>query len=133
MAEAFNAQDLDACVALYDPEASVVRLEIFGGTIAKGDQGIREVMADYVGLKPRMDVTVHHVTHAGDYALVRSQWRFTGTGNDGNPIELHYHAMEVMRRQPNGEWRFFIDHPYGADPSWAVPAERIPPSAPSAS
>jgi hypothetical protein len=32
---------------------------------------------------------------------------------------------------PNGEWRFFIDHPYGADPSWAIPAERIPSSAPS--
>ncbi len=131
LAEAFNAQNLDACVALYDPEASVVRLDIFGGTIAKGDQGIREVMADYVGLEPRMDVAIHHVTRAGDYALVRSQWRITGTGKDGKPIELHHHGMEVMRRQPNGEWRFFIDHPYGADSSWAVPAERIPPSAPS--
>jgi len=131
LAEAFNAQNLDACVALYDPEASVVRLDIFGGTIAKGDQGIREVMADYVGLEPRMDVAIHHVTRAGDYALVRSQWRITGTGKDGKPIELHHHGMEVMRRQPNGEWRFFIDHPYGADSSWAVPAERIPSSAPS--
>jgi ketosteroid isomerase-like protein len=73
-----------------------------------------------------MDVAIHHITRAGDFALVRSQWRITGTGNDGKPIELHHHGMEVMRRQPNGEWRFFIDHPYGADPSWAVPAERIP-------
>jgi uncharacterized protein (TIGR02246 family) len=130
LAEAFNAQDLDACVALYDPEASVVRLDVFGGTVAKGDQGIREVMADYVGLAPHMDVAIHHVTRAGDFALVRSQWRITGTGRDGKPIELHHHAMEVMRRQPNGEWRFYIDHPYGADASWAIPAERIPPSAP---
>jgi hypothetical protein len=25
-----------------------------------------------------------------------------------------------MRRLSNGEWVFFIDHPWGADPSWAV-------------
>jgi uncharacterized protein (TIGR02246 family) len=125
LADAFNAQDLDACVQLYDPEASVVRLDRFGGTVAKGDEGIREVMADYVGLTPHMDVTVHHVTRAGDFALVRSQWRITGTGSDGQPIELHHHGMEVMRRQPSGEWRFYIDHPYGADQSWAVPVERI--------
>ena len=64
------------------------------------------------------DVAVHHVTRAGDYALVRSQWRITGTGHDGKSIEVHHHGMEVMRR-----------HPYGADPSWAVSAGRIPPSA----
>jgi hypothetical protein len=37
-----------------------------------------------------------------------------------------------MRRQANGEWRFYIDHPYGADASWEIPTERIPPSAASA-
>ena len=39
---------------------------------------------------------------------------------DGKPIEIHHHGMEVMRRLPNGEWVFFIDHPWGADSSWAV-------------
>src|SRR5688572_21934961 len=101
LSEAFNAQDLNASVALYDTEASVVRLDSFGATVAKGDLGIREVMADYVGLAPHMDVAIHRVTRAGDYALVRSQWRITGTGPDGEPIELHHHRMEVMRRQPN--------------------------------
>jgi hypothetical protein len=32
--------------------------------------------------------------------------------------------MEVMRGLPNGEWVFFIDHPWGADASWS--AERPP-------
>jgi hypothetical protein len=32
--------------------------------------------------------------------------------------------MEVMRRLENGEWVFSIDHPWGADPSWAV--EKLP-------
>jgi hypothetical protein len=47
-------------------------------------------------------------------------WRITGTDGNGKPVEVHHHGMEVMRRLPNGEWVFFIDHPWGADPSWAV-------------
>jgi hypothetical protein len=28
----------------------------------------------------------------------------------------------VMRRAADGSWQFYIDHPFGADPSWAVDA-----------
>jgi ketosteroid isomerase-like protein len=66
-----------------------------------------------------MDVVVHHTTVAGDFALCRSQWRITGTDPSGKAIDLHQ-AMEAMRRLDNGEWVFFIDHPWGADASWAV-------------
>ena len=84
-------------------------------------------MAGYIGLKPHMDVIVHHTTVSGEFALCRSQWRITGTDKDGNPIEVHHHGMEVMRSLPSGRWVFFIDHPWGADPSWAV--DRPPPTA----
>ena len=99
----------------YHPEASVVRLEqVHGSTIAaRGADDIRATMAGYIGLK-HMDVVVHHTTVSGDFALCRSQWRITGTDQDGKPIEVHHHGMEVMRRLPNGEWVFFIDHPWGA-------------------
>jgi ketosteroid isomerase-like protein len=105
---------------LYHPDASVVGLADFGGGVAKGDAGIREVMAGYVGLAPTMDVTVQHVTHAGDVALVRSQWRIRGVDGEGAPIELHHHGMEVMRRAADGSWQFYIDHPWGADGSWSI-------------
>ena len=32
------------------------------------------------------------------------------------------HGMEVHRKLPDGTWVFFIDHPSGADPEWAVKA-----------
>ena len=88
--------------------------------VARGADDVRATMAGYIGLKPHMDVVVHHTTVSGDFALCRSQWRITGTDQDGKPLEVHHHGMEVMRRLPNGEWVFFIDHPWGADPSWAV-------------
>ena len=122
LARAFNAQDIEAAAAMYHPDARVVRLEHMHGsaTVAQGAEEIRETMAGYVGLKPHMDVVVHHTTVAGDFALYRSQWRIAGTDRSGKPVEVHHHAMEVMRRLDNGEWVFFIDHPWGADESWAV-------------
>jgi ketosteroid isomerase-like protein len=122
LARAFAAQDVDACADLYHPEVSVVRLADFGGGVANGDAGIRDVMAGYVGPAPKMDLTVHRVTYAGDLALVRSQWKIRGVDGDGDRIELHHHEMEVMRRAADGSWQFYIDHPFGADPSWAVDA-----------
>jgi ketosteroid isomerase-like protein len=122
LARAFNARDVAAAAALYHPEASVVRLgQVHGNDrVARGAQGIRDTMQGYIGLAPHMDVVVHHTTVSGDFALCRSQWCITGKDAEGKPIELEHHAMEVMRRMPDGGWVFFIDHPYGADESWAV-------------
>jgi ketosteroid isomerase-like protein len=99
LARAFNTHDVEAAAAMYHPDASVVRLDQVHGTgaVARGTAGIREAMAGYIGLKPHMDVVVPHTTVSGDFALCRSQWRITGTDENGNPIEVHHHGMEVMR------------------------------------
>jgi len=95
-----------------------------GTTTARGANGIRATMAAYIDLKPHVDVVTHHVTIAGDFAMTRSQWRITGQDKDGKPIDVHHHGMEVHRNGEDGTWYFFIDHPFGADASWAV--ERPP-------
>jgi ketosteroid isomerase-like protein len=109
---------------MYHPEASIVQVDkIHGGTkTARGAVGIRETMAAHIGMKPHMDVVTHHTTVAGDFAMTRSQWLIKGVGSRGEPIEVHHHGMEVHRRLPDGTWAFFIDHPFGADPDWAVEA-----------
>jgi ketosteroid isomerase-like protein len=126
LARAFNAQDIEAAVAMYHPEASIVQVDrVHGGTrIARGADGIRETMAAYIGLRPHMDVITHHTTVAGDFAMTRSQWLITGRDKDGNPTEVYHHGMEVHRRLADGTWVFFIDHPFGADPFWAI--EKLP-------
>jgi ketosteroid isomerase-like protein len=89
LARAFNAHDVEAAAAMYHPDASVVQLDQVHGSaaVAHGAAGIRETMAGYIGLKPHMDVVVHHTTVSGEFALCRSQWRITGTDNDGNRLK----------------------------------------------
>ena len=89
VARAFNAQDIEAAAAMYHPAARVVHLPQVHGSdnVAPGAEGIRETMAGYVGLKPHMDVVVHHATVAGDFAPCRSQWRIAGNDRDGKAAE----------------------------------------------
>ncbi|TAI65763.1 hypothetical protein CWO89_11645 [Bradyrhizobium sp. Leo170] len=109
---------------MYHPEVSIVQVDqVHGGTtIARGAEAIRQTMAAYIGLNPHMDVITHHTTVAGDFAMTRSQWLIRGVGKDGRAINVHHHGMEVHRGLPDGAWAFFIDHPFGVDPSWAIPA-----------
>jgi ketosteroid isomerase-like protein len=124
LARAFNAQDVEAAAAMYHPDASIVQVdEVHGGVkVARGADGIRKTMAAYIGLKPHMDVVTHHTTVSGDFAMTRSQWLIKGIDEDGRPTEVHHHGMEVHRRLPDGTWVFFLDHPFGADQSWAIDA-----------
>jgi ketosteroid isomerase-like protein len=62
-----------------------------------------------------MQVKSVFVIHGPGVALLRGQWKLTGTGPDGQPVTMIGQSVEVARQQPTGEWRFAVDHPFGAD------------------
>jgi len=111
-AEAFNSGDADSIMALYEPEAALVSQP---GQVAKGIHAIREAMLGFLALKGRIDAETQYVIRAGDIALLRAKWSLVGTGPDGKPIEMKGNSVEVVRCQPDGNWLFVVDHPFGAD------------------
>jgi uncharacterized protein (TIGR02246 family) len=108
--EYVNAGDLDALVALYAPEASLVQ---HGGRVATGRPAIREVLGRVLAMHPtlRNDV-VKVVAAADDLALVYNDWSMSAKGPGGQPVERSGKAIEVVRRQPDGTWLFVADDPY---------------------
>jgi ketosteroid isomerase-like protein len=46
---------------------------------------------------------------------VTGVWSFEGTGPDEEPVRLTANNADVLRRQPDGTWRFVIDNPWGTD------------------
>jgi uncharacterized protein (TIGR02246 family) len=111
-AAAFSAGDLEALVALYEPGASLVPQP---GQVVTGRDGIRQALQGFLALKPKISVETKSVVQSGDLALLRSKWSLTGTGPDGTPMQMSGNGIEIVRRQPDGTWRFIIDHPFGAD------------------
>ena len=109
-AQALNAGDLDALVALYEPQASLMPSP---GKIVVGTAAIREALAAFVAGKPSMTLAPSVVSQTGDLALVTAAWQLQITGPDGKPAQMSGHSVEVVRKQPGGHWLFAIDMPFG--------------------
>ena len=115
---AINAGDIETLMTLYEPGATVV----FGpGQVATGVDAIRAGNAGLLALRPHFDLRVAQVLIADDLALLLSPWTMSGTLPDGTPLALQGTTSDVVRRQPDGSWRFIIDHPMGSGSVGAAP------------
>ncbi len=111
MVDAFNRWDLDAFMTFYEPKATLVPQP---GQVASGAAAIREAMGGFLALKGRMEIESElTVNQASDVALVSGSWTLTGTGPDGEPVTMSGRVTDVVRRQPDGTWRWGIDVPFG--------------------
>jgi uncharacterized protein (TIGR02246 family) len=110
-AEHVNAGDIDALIALYEPDGRYARTD---GSVAIGHAAIREVMQRLLAMRPTIRIEVSRVIETADgVALVYNDWRLTARREDGTTLERAGRALEVVRRQPDGSWRFAIDDPLG--------------------
>jgi uncharacterized protein (TIGR02246 family) len=107
---AFNNRDLDAIVALYEPEAVFASGD---GAVLHGRDDIRRSFA-----RMFLDDVQLHLQTAGvlegtdGIALMHSKWVLAGTTADGQPVERQGTSAEVLRRQPDGSWLYTIDNPF---------------------
>jgi ketosteroid isomerase-like protein len=84
-----------------------------GSGPAEGISAIRQALANYVAMRPNIELKTRRVVEAGDTALLVADWRFRGTARDGGTVSRFGTSIEVARRQPDGSWRYHIDLPYG--------------------
>jgi uncharacterized protein (TIGR02246 family) len=110
--EGINTGNLDRLITLYEPGAAFATQP---GSLAHGLTGIHESLAGFIAMKGKLDLTVTRILEVGDLALVIGVWSFTGTGSDGQLVQLAAKNADVLRRQADGSWRFVIDNPWGTD------------------
>jgi len=109
-AEALNAGDLASLMRLYEPQATIRPMP---AEAVHGLAAIREALAGFIGMKPKITIAAKTLGQAGGLALTTSRWQLTGTGQDGNPVAMSGQGVEVARQQPDGNWLFVIDTPWG--------------------
>ncbi len=110
--EALGKEDLDAAVALYEPNATFV---VSADQVVTGQAAIREVMQGYIAAKATFNVeAVTAIPSAdGSVAVTRVKGSSTSPGPDGKPVTTPLHSVEVVRKQPDGTWLLIIDDPSG--------------------
>lgn len=106
-----NAGDLEGLASLYEADAVMASAE---GPVS-GIAAIRESLAGFLGMKPTMTFGNTTVLPMGDLVLLHSKWTLRGTGPDG-PVEMGGLTSEVVRRQPDGSWKYILDDPFSEVP-----------------
>jgi ketosteroid isomerase-like protein len=95
--------DLQSILDLYDSEIAFVNQ---AGEIKKGITVVQEELSHFAATKQIFQFNIKRVVSNGDIALVHNQWDLI------SPKKMSGYAIEVMRRQPDGTWRFFIGDPF---------------------
>jgi uncharacterized protein (TIGR02246 family) len=110
--EGINSGDLDSLMTLYEADVCFATQP---GQLAKSPESVRQSLCAFIDLKGKIDLKVKRVLQASDLALVITEWSFSGTGPDGNPVNMAAKSADVLRHQADGTWRFVIDNPWGTD------------------
>jgi ketosteroid isomerase-like protein len=110
--EGINTGNLDSLMTLYEADACFASQP---GQLAKNPESVRQSLRNFIDLKGKLDLKVKRALQASDLALVTSEWSFSGTGPEGNPVNMAAKSADVLRRQADGTWRFVIDNPWGTD------------------
>ena len=107
-----NAGDLDAVMALYEPDARFVARS--GETIVGSDR-IRDVLAGIIRSKTKFQSRVIKAITVDDVALLYTDFQGTTVDASGKTIEIRHKAIEVLRRQPDGAWKLIVGDPNGRE------------------
>ena len=112
VAEGINTGDLDSIMTLYEADACFASQP---GQLTKSPESVRQSLRSFIDLRGELDLKVKRVIQASDLALVITEWSFSGTGPDGNSVNMAAKSADVLRHQTDGTWRFVIDNPWGTD------------------
>src|SRR6266567_4230065 len=109
--DAFLAGDVEAMVELYEPDAVWMPQP---GNIVSGTEAIREHATNLIALRETtsFELKPEFTLETEDVALLHARWTLKGTTPDGEPLDVEGLTSGVVRRQPDGSWRYVIDDPY---------------------
>jgi ketosteroid isomerase-like protein len=105
----FVAGDLEGLLSLYEPDAT---LAVQPGASVSGRVAIREVLAGFLAVRRKFEIEFGRALQSGDIALLSSTWKLEGEQR-GAPYESSGRTADVVRRQPDGSWKYVIDSPFG--------------------
>jgi uncharacterized protein (TIGR02246 family) len=111
--DAFNRSDLDAFIALYEDDATLVVPP--DGEVVHGREAIRAALAAHLALPTRMTSVVRKKLQADGLALTRARWELTAVADDGSRTNLSGRGAIVSRRRPDGTWGIVLDDPLSSE------------------
>jgi uncharacterized protein (TIGR02246 family) len=110
--KAFNAGDIEATVACYEPGGCFVAKS---GRVARGSEELREAYRITFANRPTIQVNIGKIIPAGeDLALITGEWTSTAESSAGQKVWSGTYT-DIVRRQSDGTWKLVLDNPNSFD------------------
>jgi len=107
--DAFNRRDLEAFLALADPETEAFTriMELEGGGPYRGHQGVRNWWKDVLEIAPDLRHEIEEVRDIGDLTVARIRQHGRGVGSDA-PMEQTQWIITKWRDKKAVWWRILV-------------------------
>jgi uncharacterized protein (TIGR02246 family) len=116
-ADALNAADAGAVLALFHPDAT---MRTFTGDVLTDREALRAETVRTIAAQARLTNKPRFTLIGGDTALSVVDWNLEATSPDGTRISPTGTTTTVARQSADGSWRFAVLHCEGAvgSPQW---------------
>ena len=104
--------DVEGLLSLYEEECTFVRGD---RSVHTGLTEVRKILASVAERRPQIAMNVFKVVEVGDLAMLYNDWTMKTKASDGTLAESTHKAIELVRRQADGSWRFVLDDPFARD------------------
>ncbi|HEY4449999.1 MAG TPA: SgcJ/EcaC family oxidoreductase [Solirubrobacteraceae bacterium] len=109
-AAAMRAGDLDAAVALWHPDAAIVRAD---GELVSGRDSVAAALKALIDNRVELTIDLAAVYDAGETAVGTGTLTISAGNGDGDGFEHSSRSLVVYRRDATGAWRIALDAPWG--------------------
>jgi uncharacterized protein (TIGR02246 family) len=104
----FNSGDLDGLLNnLYEDDAVFIPMPADAPT--SGKAAVAEALKGFLGTQGTLNILATTTIRSGDIALTHTRWRLDIPNADA----MESVTAEIVRRQPDGTWKYAIDNPWG--------------------
>lgn len=105
--QAFNNNDLDALMDLYDPEINYANSN---KPIEVGITTVKEGFANSFSIKPQVTFKEEQVIATTDLGFIAGQFRVSGTDpEDGNVVGEAGRVVAIFRKNTEDQWKLVFD------------------------
>jgi ketosteroid isomerase-like protein len=73
------------------------------------------VLAGMIRSETKLQSRVLKALTVDDIAQLYTDFEGTTLDGSGKPVEVRHEAIEVLRRQPDGEWKLIVGDPSGRE------------------
>jgi len=104
--------DLESALDCFDEDA----VYITGiGEFVTGKENIRKALEQVCALKPDLQALRSTGFTVGAITAWVDEWTLKAILPDGTKLDMKGTSSDILKKQPNGNWVYLVDNPYGAE------------------